>query len=165
MAERLVVAVLGNRNAGKSSTWYALFGSEVKTGKKLRRLMLNTTEWVEVFLVSGSPEEREVFIGEILPTLAEDVPIIVLCSMQYRKDVVQTFGYFVDNGFDMHVVWLNPGYGENAYEDELGLVPFLIERGAWIAKRDGNENIGVRCNEIREVLFGWSWRRSLLKSG
>jgi GTPase Era involved in 16S rRNA processing len=34
----LVVAVLGHRNTGKSTTWNTLFGATVKTGKHERRL-------------------------------------------------------------------------------------------------------------------------------
>jgi hypothetical protein len=56
MTDKLVVAVLGNRNAGKSLTWNELFGRTVRTGKDLRLLKLNAHEAVEVFLVSSSPE-------------------------------------------------------------------------------------------------------------
>ena len=57
--DKLLVSVIGKRNSGKSSTWNSLFGRTVKTGTKLKRLYLNETEYVNVFLVSGSPEERE----------------------------------------------------------------------------------------------------------
>ena len=57
--EKLLIAVLGNRNSGKSHTWNTLFGSTVRTGKEERRLYFNDCEYVNVFLVSGSPEERE----------------------------------------------------------------------------------------------------------
>ena len=162
MAERLVVAVLGKRNSGKSSTWNALFGSEVRTGQKSRKLWLSAAEWIEVFLVSGSPEERETFIGEILPTLPENGATVVLCSMQYRADVTGTLDFFINNGFQTKVIWLNPGYGSPEYTDELQLVPYLIENGAWVVRRDANFNLGIRCQEIREILYGWGWARGLL---
>lgn len=60
MRNNLLVGVLGHRNSGKSRTWNVLFGSTVKTGTLMRHLFLTETEYVEVFLVSGSPEEREI---------------------------------------------------------------------------------------------------------
>ena len=53
--DKLLVSVIGKRNSGKSSTWNSLFNRTVKTGIKLKRLYLNETEYVNVFLVSGSP--------------------------------------------------------------------------------------------------------------
>lgn len=91
MRDNLVIAVLGNRNSGKSTTWNELFGRTVRTGSQMRRLDLTATEYVEVFLVSGSPEERETYVGEIIGT---QTPRIVLCSMQYRADVTQTIDFF-----------------------------------------------------------------------
>ncbi len=80
MANNLVVAVLGNRNSGKSRTWNSLFrkGRSVKTGPRMRKLFLTDTQYVEVFLVSGSPEERKLYVGDIIGDLK---PRIVLCSM------------------------------------------------------------------------------------
>jgi septin family protein len=97
MGDRLLVAVLGNRNSGKSTTWNRLFDATVKTGKHQRPLYLNHAQSVEVFLVSGSPEERELDVGDIL---TEPLPQIVLCSTQYREDVKETFNYFFANGYE-----------------------------------------------------------------
>ena len=66
MPDRLVISVLGHRHNGKTSTWHALFGATTKTGKHERRLYLNRVQWVKVFLVSGSPEERRVPIGRLV---------------------------------------------------------------------------------------------------
>jgi len=61
----LAVTTLGHRNAGKSSTWNTLFRSTVRTGKYERRLYLNKAQFVPVFLVSGSPEERDEYVGDL----------------------------------------------------------------------------------------------------
>ena len=55
---KLAVLVIGNRNAGKSRTWYELFGGRVRTGSQSRQLTLRQRT-LSVFLVSGSPEERK----------------------------------------------------------------------------------------------------------
>ena len=77
MEDNLVVSVLGNRNSGKSYTWNKLFGREVRTGKKLKRLYFNENEYVLVFLISGSPEERHKYVGDLITAKQ---PEIVLCS-------------------------------------------------------------------------------------
>jgi hypothetical protein len=64
MNDNLCVAVLGHRNSGKSLTWNTLFGRRVSTGRRMRRLFLTPTQYVEVFLVSGSSEERHLYVEE-----------------------------------------------------------------------------------------------------
>jgi septin family protein len=66
VGDRLFVGILGNRNSGKSTTWNTLFNSTVRTGKNSRTLALYGGECVEVFLISGSPEERQLYAGDIL---------------------------------------------------------------------------------------------------
>lgn len=66
MGNRLFVGVLGNRNSGKSSTWNDLFGRTVRRGKNSRRLELAPGECVDVYLVSGSFEERKEYAGDVL---------------------------------------------------------------------------------------------------
>jgi hypothetical protein len=80
MPDRLLAGVLGHRNSGKSHTWNTLFGRTVRRGVYARTLELRPGESVEVFLVSGSFEEREEYAGDILKN--QDCRI-VLCSMQY----------------------------------------------------------------------------------
>ncbi len=164
MPDRLVVAVLGNRKSGKSTTWDTLFNKKTRTMKTLQKLEVTNSEVVSVYLVSGSPQERNIPIEELLPPLSEETPTIVLCSIQYRPDVTRTIEWFVANGFDIKVVWLNPGYADAApYPDELSLVPSLLEVGAVLSRRDANADIGIRCNEIREAVYGWAGRRGLIK--
>lgn len=64
--DKLLVSVLGNRDSGESHTWNTLFDGTVRTGKDERRLYFNECEYVNVFLVSGSPEEREIYVGDIV---------------------------------------------------------------------------------------------------
>ena len=76
----LVVTVLGHRNTGKTTTWNTLLAATVKTGKRERRLYLNSAQYVNVFLVSGSPEERDQYVGDIIkvkkPVSIDDTMII-----------------------------------------------------------------------------------------
>lgn len=165
MGDKLVVAVLGNQNSGKSSTWNSLFGADheggtVRTGKHERHLHLNAAEWVNAFLVSGSAEERQRFIGKILP---RQLPDIVLCSMQYREDVIETIDYFAEHRYDMFVVWLNPGFHDDRrYADDLGLVDRLLRRGACVLQRSGKDDPSTRCRDIRQYVYGWARFRNML---
>lgn len=159
MSDRLFVGILGNRNSGKSTTWNTLFNSTVRTGKKTRTLNLYGEECVEVFLISGSPEERKLYAGGILE--AQDCRII-LCSIQYIETVRDTLDYVVDNNFDIFVHWLNPGHsdaGENY--DRLGLLPWLVGHEATVAIRDGKRQPQQRSEEIRQFVHGWAKARNL----
>lgn len=159
MGDRLFVGVLGNRNSGKSTTWNTLFNSTVRTGKNSRTLTLYGGECVEVFLISGSPEERQLYAGDILEK--QDCRI-VLCSIQYIETVRKTLDYIVESEFDIFVQWVNPGYndaGENY--DRLGLLPWLIGHQATIAKRDGKGRPQQRSEELRQFIHGWAKARKL----
>jgi hypothetical protein len=162
MSKNLVVAVVGNRNSGKSATWNALFGRTVRTGSEIRRLFLRGNEYVEVFLVSGSPEERGLYVGDII---TRDNPRIVLCSMQYREDVIDTINYFTERDYFLFMHWLNPGYADDSYvQDSLGLVPRLLAEDSLLGIRNGQIDLGERVKEIRDFLYGWAKMRNLLRS-
>ena len=163
MQERLVVLVVGSRNSGKSTTWNRLFGAEaVRTGKYLRSLYLNRAQYVDVFLVAASAEEREKEIKTILP---QELPQIVLCSAQYREDVTDTFNFFLANRYDMYVQWLNPGYGDLArYADNLDLRQFLLTNGATLQERDGRVDPTHRVRELRHLILGWATYIGLVKT-
>lgn len=159
MGDRLFVGILGNRNSGKSTTWNTLFNSTVRTGKNSRTLTLYGGECVEVFLISGSPEERQLYAGDILET--QDCRII-LCSIQYTETVRKTLNYVVGNEFDIYVQWLNPGHsdaGENY--DRLGLLPWLVGHEATVAIRDGKRPPQQRSEELRQFIHGWAKARNL----
>lgn len=157
--DRLFFGVMGHRDAGKSTTWNSLFGREVRTGKRPRSLELGGGECAEVFLISGSPEERHEYAGD---RLADQECRIVLCSMQYIDTVRQTLAYVVGEGFDLHVQWLNPGHDDPGHvPDSLGLAPWLLHHGATLSIRDGKLTPGRRVGEIRQTIHGWARARGL----
>jgi len=162
--DNLVISVLGNRNSGKSTTWNNLFERKVRTGSEVRRLYLREREYVEVFLVSGSPEERETYVGKII---GEQRPRIVLCSMQYRPDVTQTIQFFSDNNYFIYCHWLNPGYydtSENPAPDTIELMKHLLSLDSIIGIRNGKVAVTSRINEIRDFIYGWASSRNLIVS-
>jgi hypothetical protein len=160
MANRLFVAVLGHRKAGKSTTWNELFRETVRTGKHPRMLEFKGSKCAEVFLISASNEERRQYAGAVLRKI--DCRII-LCSVQYIEAGRQTFEYAVENGFDIYVQWLNPGYNDpGRYFDYLGFVNPLLDAGATLSMRDGSRKLRSRVREIREFIHGWAQSRSLL---
>jgi len=161
MADKLAVIVLGHRSAGKSTTWYTLFGRTVRTGE--HELYLTEREYVEVFLVNGSPQERDKFIGDMMPV---ENPRIVLCSLQYKDDVMDSFDYFTKRGYLLFIHWLNPGYSDNGNNaDSLGLVPRLLEAESLLGKRNGKVDATRRVSEMRDFIYGWAKARRLLLKG
>lgn len=162
MAAKLVVLLLGHQSAGKSTTWYELFGEQVRTGQSMRRLDLTRCHYIEdVFLVNGSPEEREESISDII---GDNRPTVVLCSTQYVASN-KTISYFIKEEYDLYVHWLNPGYRDvRAYPDDLNLANKLLSAGATVAKRDGRLPSHGRVNEIREFVFGWASARNLINT-
>lgn len=162
MSNHLLVAILGNRDSGKSKTWNYLFDGNVRTGKLERQLYLNLAQTVNVFLINGSPEEREIKVDEIISVVQ---PHIVLCSTQYREDVTSTFDYFFNKNYEVYVQWLNPGYDdEKQYEDNLGLINYLLLKGATIQIRDGQIDPTSRVKEIRQFILGWAKYRNLINT-
>jgi hypothetical protein len=160
MKNKVVVSVLGNQRSGKSHTWNALFGEPVRTGSHIRRLYLTPSEYVEVFLVSGSPEERRKYVGKIV---GRKPPAIVLCSVQYLPSATQTIDYFLRRGYAFYTHWLNPGYSDDGrQQDALHLVAYLLDRGGLVAIRDATGNPGRRVREIKDFLYGWAKSRNLI---
>jgi|ERR1035441_10671960 hypothetical protein len=162
--DRLLVAVLGHRNSGKSKTWNTLFGHRVLTGKEQRPLEVAKGTFVNVFLVSGSPEERDLYVGNLI---SDKNARIVLCSVQYKDGLKEgmrgTFDHFISKGFVLYVQWLNPGYKDpNWYPDYLGLLPFIQHQHSLVSIRDGKLDPGSRVEEIREFIHGWAAARKLI---
>lgn len=156
----LAITTIGNRHSGKSRTWNTLFGATVRTGKYERRLYLNKSQYVNVFLVSGSPEEREEYVGEIITV---EKPSIVLCSTQYIEAVRTTYDFFFRHGYDVHVQWLNPGYSDQAqYDDSLGLVQYLLRKGATVQMRDGQADPTSRVQDLIRAILGWATYHDLV---
>jgi len=162
LPERLLVGVLGHRNSGKSHTWNTLFGRTVRRGQQSRLLELRPSECAEVFLVSGSFEERDEYAGDIL---ANQECRIVLCSIQYIGEVRATLDYFTENGFSLYVQWLNPGYSDpGVVPDHLGLLPSILDARSVVSIRDGRDASAARVQEIREFIYGWALYRNLIRS-
>ena len=162
MGNRLLIAVLGNRNSGKTTTWNTLFDATVKTGKYERALFLNSAQFVDAFLINGSPEERDIDVEDLLP---DTLPSIVLCSTQYRAGVKDTYNYFFRKGYDVIVQWLNPGHDDaQAYSDNLALLDFLLSKGATIQVRDGTIDPTSRVREIRQFILGWATHQDLVQT-
>ena len=160
MRDRIVASVLGNRDSGKSTTWNTLFGHTVRTGVHVRRLYFDSTEYIEVFLVSGSPEERETYVGDII---GQQRPTIVLCSMQYRADVTGTIDYFIQHEYGIYNQWLNPGFSDPGRQpDSLDLISYLLDRRAVVSIRDGTLAPEPRVREISDFLYGWAHSRGLI---
>lgn len=156
----LAVTTLGNRNSGKSRTWNTLFGATVKTGKLERKLYLNKAQFLNVFLVSGSPEERDEYVGELITV---DKPSLILCSTQYITSVRSTYDYFFDNGYEVHIQWLNPGHSDSSrYDDYLDLLPYLLKKGATVQMRDGREDERSRVEDIKKTILGWGTYHDLI---
>src|SRR5438067_1660107 len=105
---KLAVCVLGTRNAGKTETWKTLFRqNDIRTGSQLRKLQLTRGSCVDVFLISGSPQERPKTIETMLGT---QLPDIILCSVQYHSNAPNTFRFLLDHDYHLIVHRLNPGY-------------------------------------------------------
>ncbi len=159
--EKLAVITLGHRNSGKSVTWNNLFGHTVRTGTNARRLRVKGNLYVEVFLVSGSPEERETYVGKIIV----DINIrIILCSVQYKKDCISTIDFFRENGYGLYVHWLNPGYyDETEYEDTDGIIETLDKYDAIVEKHDGKKDPSKRTTIMRKYIYDWANVQGLVK--
>lgn len=162
MDEKLLIGILGKSKSGKSYTWDKLFERNVKTGKNLRRLYFNDIEYVEVFLLSRSPQKRHISVELIIKDIK---PKIVLCSMQYVSGVKKTFSYFVDKGFSLFIHWLNPGFSDN-YDAPLfyneGIINHILSLDSVVGVRNGKKNADKRVNEIKDYIYGWAKSRDLI---
>jgi hypothetical protein len=160
--DRLLVGVLGLRNSGKSHTWNTLFGRTVRTGK--HNLELRPGEFAKTFLISGSPEEREIAVKNILK---DQHRRIVLCSMQYIQGVEQTLDYFAKNRFLLYVQWLNPARGRYPVMtfDELGLTTRILAVPSLLSIRASNGHAASRVRELREFIYGWAKFHGCLLEG
>lgn len=166
--KKVAIIALGKRNAGKSSTWYEIFGRVIRSG--IKQLRINGKEakvfvrnssfeesgeeiedYFEVFVINASPEESgndpEDYLDE------KQLPNIVFCSVQYIEHGIETISWFKKNGYFLYIQWLNPGYLDNAeYSDYLGFEKRFHSSGIF-TKRSGKEK-AKRAAEIKEFLTG-----------
>lgn len=162
MNDRLFVAVIGSRNSGKSTTWNTLFNRTVKTGLKPHTLDLGPGRSTQVFLISGSFEERHLYAGDVLDNTDCRV---VLCSVQYVEEARATWEYIFSKHFQIYAPWLNPGSDKEEHWDGLGLINILLQHDAVVSIRDGRtgaDQLNHRVEEIRQFIDGWTTARGLL---
>jgi hypothetical protein len=123
-------------------------------------LEIRPNKCVEIYLVSGSFEERGEYAGDILTNQSA---AIVLCSIQYTTEVSCTLEYIKDNGFDVFIQWLNPGFSDpTPYFDRLGLTSQILADGGTLSMRNGKISTGARIQEIQEFIYGWAVSRKLV---
>lgn len=158
-----MIGILGNAQSGKTHTWNLLFGHEVRTGKNLRRLYFNDSEYVDVFLINRSPGKRRMPPSRIL---RGQQPTIVLCSLQYRASLSGTLDHFRRNDYAMYLQWLNPGYSDKDDAPlfiDLGMISRMLSQTSNIAVRNGKDDARGRVEEILDFIYGWAHRRELVK--
>jgi hypothetical protein len=159
---RLAIVVLGNRRAGKSRTWKALFGRGVRTTSSDHELELGKDLTIRVTVINGSPHERGMTMQSILGRRRPDV---LLCSWQYVVEARASLEFLVDNGYEIFIQWLNPGHHDASwYPDHLGLAQEALHVGATLSVRDGTTREGRRVDQIRTLLIGWAVRHRLRSS-
>ncbi|OIJ14883.1 hypothetical protein BKP35_05460 [Anaerobacillus arseniciselenatis] len=165
MKRKLLIAVLGHRNSGKSETWKKLFNDpNIRTAQKsLRSLQVGPNgEYTDVFLINGSPQERGRTVDEIIQVNCD--PEIILCSIQFKKDAINTLKYFQDKNYFIYLHWLNPGYNDSyEYPDSESIIPEILKMESVIGKRNGKVNADKRVLEIRNYIYDWATRNELLK--
>jgi hypothetical protein len=170
MINKLVIVALGDRNSGKSTTWYSLFNlftteenrKIVRTRKRERELYLSKTEYTSVYLINGSPQERKTPVSKILQ---DKTPNIVLCSIQYVEEAKETIDYFIEHEYCFFVHWLNPGFHQtNGVEDFLGLKSYILKdnRSQFFIKSGKKEDLEHRTTEIKNFLYKWADDQKLL---
>lgn len=167
LKKKLLIAVLGHRNAGKSETWKKLFDDpNIRTAQKsLRSLQAGPNgEYTDVFLINGSPQERGKTVEEIIQVDCE--PEIILCSIQFKKDALNTLKHFQQNKYFIYLHWLNPGFNDSyEYPDSESIIPEILKMGSIIGKRNGRVNADERVLEIQNYIYDWANRNGLLKKG
>jgi hypothetical protein len=154
MERKLLIGVLGNLGSGKTTTWNHFFGKNVHTGKNIRYINIDDVK-IPVFLINGAPLERKTNLEYILP---DKDPTIVLSSFLYHKDVKKNFDYFIKKGYDIYILWLNPGFSD-ANEKVLfynaGIINYLLSNEATVSVKNGKKLPELRVNDIKNYLYAW----------
>lgn len=166
---KLAIIALGKPNAGKSTTWYELYGQRFKTGwkefiikgKKIIAFVQNSSneelaqkakEYFKIFIRNSSFEESKVKAKGYKPF--QELPDVIICSVQYSKGGLETMDWFRDNGYYLYIQWLNPGYNDKPeYEDHLNFEKSYAKYGEF-HKRSGKE-VKKRAEEVKQFLYEW----------
>ena len=156
---KLVVALVGRQNSGKSTTWYELFGKKQR-GNKYAHLRLSKSECVEVFFVNSSFEEQAKELEDLLDI--EDCRVL-LCSMQYSESALARLKRLADAGCYLHLQWLNPGYkSKEKASDSLGLEAGTALLPSEFHVRDGKQTPARRAQGVKEAIYDWAADRCLI---
>ncbi len=147
--QKLVIIALGNKNSGKSNTWYEIFGRVIRTGWK--KLILSEKE-LDIFVRNASFEEWGDNVEDVFNI--DNMPSIVFCSVQYTEKGIKTINWFKDNGYYLYIQWLSPGYNDKKeYSDYLKFENEFGPHGLFV-KCSGKEKV-KRINEIKKFLEQW----------
>jgi len=167
--KKIAVIALGKRNAGKSNTWYEIFGKTIRSGVKRLPLNGNIASiqvknasfeesgddikiYFKVQVINASNEESGYQLEDYLDV--DDLPYIVFCSVQYVQDGVKTIDWFREHGYFLYIQWINPGYHDGQpYDDFLGLEERYIADGVF-TKVSGKEK-KRRAVSIVNFLSQW----------
>ena len=166
---KIAIVALGKPHAGKSNTWYEIFGRTIRSGVK--QLDLNgwnlivrvknasfeesddeIETYFEVLVINASNEESGKEIEDYLDV--DDLPLIVFCSVQYIKDGIKTIDWFRDHGYYLYIQWINPGYHDQRPYDDFLKLEKRYQSGGTFTKRSGKEK-KERASDIVEFLRRW----------
>lgn len=165
--KKLAIIILGNRDSGKSNTFYELFGRRIKTGWK--KLPLEG-KYIETFIKNSSFEETgqkiddNIFVrngsfeemGDNIETdpNINQFPSIIFCAVQYIEKGLSTIEYFRKNGYYLYIQWLNPGYKDKQeYADYLKFEEKFSSAGKFY-KVSGKEKT-ERVEQLKQFLINW----------
>jgi hypothetical protein len=166
---KIAIIALGKPHAGKSTTWYEIFGRTIRSGVKQldldgRNLTVRVKNasfeesddeietYFAVLVINASNEESGKKIEDYLDV--NDLPWIVFCSVQYIKDGLMTIDWFWEHGYYLYIQWINPGYhDERPYDDFLELEKRYGSSGKF-KRRSGKEK-KERAAAIVEFLRAW----------
>ena len=167
MDKKLAIIALGNRNSGKSNTWYEFFGRVIRTGYK--KISFNKEE-TEIFVKNSSFEEmgddidEDVFVRNAsFEEYGDDadgyfdidnLPKIVFCSVQYKEKGIETINFFKDHQYYIYIQWLNPGcWDSKSYDDYLNFEESFKDFGEFHIE-NGKEK-KERVLKIKEFIYNW----------
>lgn len=166
---KLAIIVMGRMSAGKSKAWQTLFNKHNKIHRGWKKLDLGRTQYNKIINVHGSKEldvylvvraakEESLSFEEIFNEKVDLGSVKILFgSVRYSEVGLENIDYLLNKGFNVKVIWLNPGYKvAKAYFDELGMAQRLLTRDIEVTMADGDSPRYV-ARQVREKVVGWAW--------
>jgi hypothetical protein len=163
METKHAIIILGKPNAGKSTTWYKLFGRVIRSGWKKLNFQNND---IPVLVKNSSPEESEIEIDVFVRNASfeeygdeiedyfngwEQLPKIIFCSVQYTEHGKETIDWFVQNNYKIYIQWLNQGYRDSKpYEDYLNFESEYKNKSHFVKFVSTNDN---RIENIKQYFL------------